>query len=119
MVEFSSIAETGDTEQPLLVQEPEEPEPEAQQVEENLEALVEAHTEELQAPQVEEAYVDEPSSPQSEYQPQQQIELRETTNIKQEFRPLAYEENEVCVVVDIFERYGKKEDTWWKERTQY
>ena len=113
MIEF--ISETAETEEPPPILEAEEPElPEPKEVQESLEVLVEAHAEELRELQVDQDYVDEPSSPQGDYHQPDDTVLKDAPDLKEELKPLVYEENDQVIVVDIFERYGKKEDQWWK-----
>ena len=109
MVEFISEA----VEQ-AEIEEPPPEEPQIQAVQESLELLVEAHSEELQEMQAEQDYIDEPSSPQGDYNQPDNAALREAPELKEELKPLVYEENDQVIIVDIFERYGKKEDQWWK-----
>lgn len=109
MVEFISEAETVREEPPPL-EEVEEP-----RIQESLEVLVENHTEELYTVHAEQVYVDEPSE-KGDYQQPNFSPIGDFPDLKEELKPLAYEENERLVVVDIFERYGKKQpidDKWW------
>lgn len=111
MVEFISEA----VEQ-AEIEEPPPEGPQIQAVQESLELLVEAHSEELQEMQAEQDYIDEPSSPREDYHQPDDTVLKDAPDLKEELKPLVYEENEQAVVVDIFERYGKKEDNWWKHQ---
>ena len=114
MVEF--ISEGTETE---LEEPPEEPQILA--VQESLEVLVEAHSEELQAA-VNQDYIDEPISQKGEYLQPTNVQLAEAPDFKQQIKPLVYDENDIPVVVDIFELYGKKvpaDDKWWAKPTKF
>ncbi len=111
MVEFISESAAVEAEEPPPASEPEE----SSAVETTLEALVEEHTSELQEIQAETDYVDEAVPAQAEYNPPQEMELKDAPSLKEELKPLIYEDNERVFIVDIFERYGKKEDKWWKQ----
>lgn len=95
---------------------PEEPELSSQKP---LEEMVEEQIEELQSVQNSQSYVDEPSVASGEYHQPEHAELKITTELKHELKPLVYDENEQIIVVDIFEKYGQKEDKWWKQNTKY
>ncbi len=113
MVEF--ISET--TEVDVSPQEPEEiPEAPFQPVQ-SLETLVETHTEELQEIQADQEYIDETASPQGDYHQPEHSPVKEVPSIKEELLPLVYDEREQVIVVDIFDRYGQKEDKWWKKNS--
>ena len=115
MVEFISEGiETEKIEEPP----PEAEQPQLQVVQESLELLVEAHTEELHEV-ADQTYIDEPSSPQGDYYQPSDIQLSETPNLQEQIKPLVYDENDIPVVVDIFELYSKKgpaDDKWWKNK---
>ena len=101
----------------------EEPPPDIEEqevkvVQESLEVLVEAHTEELRE-SYEQDYIDKPSSPQGEYHQPEDMAVKDTPNVSEQIRPLVYDENDVAVVVDIFELYSKKgpaDDKWWTKK---
>ena len=98
---------------------PEPEEAEVKAVEESLELLVDAYSEELKEPQPEKDYVDEPSSP-GEYQQQKDFSFDNAPLLKDAAKPLVYDEKDIPVVVDIFERYGKsqpEDDKWWKKNS--
>jgi hypothetical protein len=80
---------------------------------------VEEQIEELQAVQTDQTYIDEPSNASGEYNPPENHELKNITELKHELKPLVYEDNEQIIVIDIFEKYGQKEDKWWKHNTKY
>jgi hypothetical protein len=100
----------------------EEPPPEAEEpqisvVQESLELLVQAHTEELREA-ADRIYIDEPSSPQGDYYQPSDIQLADAPDLQHQIKPLVYDENDIPVVVDIFELYSRKEigdDKWWKK----
>ena len=115
MVEFISE----NSEKRALDELPEIDEPSSQRP---LEELVEEHLEEIQSIQAEQSYVDNPSSASGEYHQPEHSELKMTAELKHELKPLVYDENEQIVVVDIFEKYGKKDsvdDKWWKKGVKY
>jgi hypothetical protein len=87
-----------------------------------LEELVEEHLEEIQPSQADQTYIDEPSNASGEYHQPENQELKLTTELKHELKPLVYDDNEQIIVVDIFEKYSKNEpsdDKWWKKNTKY
>jgi hypothetical protein len=100
-----------------------EPPPEFDEVEvsssNSLELLVEEHTNELHALEQEQDYFDEPSNGQAEYHQPENPNYDDIPTLKHELKPLVYDENETPVVIDIFERYGKKEDKWWKGKNSF
>jgi len=101
----------------------EEPPPDAETqevkvVQESLELLVEAHTDELQQAFAQD-YVAESGSPQGDYHQPEDVKIGEAPSINQQIKPLVYDENDIPVVVDIFELYGKKgpaDDKWWMKK---
>ena len=114
MVEFISEGVEKNLEEPP----PESEEQEVKVVEESLELLVEAHTEEL-SQTVEQDYVNESSSPQGDYHQPEDMTIKEAPSINQQIKPLVYDENDIPVVVDIFEIYSKKgpaDDKWWTKK---
>ncbi len=126
MVEFISNEEaetkTAETEQPLSTEEDfSENEVEASQeatlqsIQETLEELVGAHDAEVFGEQAELGYFDEIASSEGEYHAPQEFSLNDVPYVKDELVPLVYEEKEVGFAVDIFEKYGKKEDKWWRQ----
>lgn len=87
-----------------------------------LEDLVEEHLEELQVMSSDLAYINEPPNASGEYHQPENQELKLTTDLKHELKPLVYDDNEQIIVVDIFEKYRKNEpsdDKWWKNNTKY
>ncbi len=114
MVEFISEGVEKNLEEPP-------PDAEAQEVkvvEESLELLVEAHTDELQQA-FEQDYVTESGSPQGDYHQPEDITIKEAPSINEQIKPLVYDENDIPVVVDIFELYSKKgpvDDKWWTRK---
>ncbi len=111
VVEFISEGVEKNLEEPP----PESEEQEVKVVQESLEVLVEAHTEELREP-IEQDYIDQPSSPQGDYYQPENIVINEVQSVSQQIKPLVYDENDIPVVVDIFELYSKKgpgDDKWW------
>jgi len=93
-------------------EEPEEPE--TDEPKESLEALVEAQAEELDVQKQEETdYVSEPAPEKGEYFHPDDLPLKDAPLLKDELKPLVYDENDVPIVTDILTRYGKKEDKWW------
>jgi hypothetical protein len=85
----------------------------------SLEVLVEESAEELRSLESAQDYIDELSFISPEYSAPEHITLRDAPSLKHELRPLIYEENDAVIVVDIFERYGQKEDKWWKEKNSF
>ena len=113
MVEFISE----DTEKQELDEPP--PSTDEQSPQKPLEDLVEEHLEGLQAIASDLTYVDEPSNASGEYHQPENQDFKITTELQHELKPLVYEDNEQIIVVDIFEKYGQKEDKWWKQNTKY
>lgn len=113
MVEFISE----NTEKQELDEPP--PDVDEQSSQKLLEDLVEEHLEEIQPGQADQSYVDEPANASGEYHQPESQELKIATELKHELKPLVYEDNEQIVVIDIFEKYGQKEDKWWKQNTKY
>ncbi len=113
MVEFISE----NTEKKELDEPP--PSVDEQSPQKQLEDLVEEQLEEIQSVQTDQPYVDEPSNASGEYHPPEIQELKIATELKHELKPLVYEDNEQIIVIDIFEKYGQKEDKWWKHNTKY
>jgi len=87
----------------------------------NLELLVKEKSQKLpEIPQIEDkTYVEETSGGEKEYQQILPADMNIAVNFKDTLLSLAYEENEQTVLVDIFERYGQKEDKWWKTQTLF
>ncbi len=115
MVEFISEG----TEEKKVEEPPPEEAPQVRVVQESLELLVEAHTEELHE-SVNQDYIDESNSLQGDYYQPADIQLADAPDWKHQIRPLVYDENDIPVVVDIFELYGKKgpaDDKWWMKRS--
>ena len=125
MVEFiPQNAETTETEQPLSTEENAEfSENEVEESQENtpqipqesLEELVETHKEELPTVQADQEYFDETASAETVYHAPQEYSMDEVPYVKDDLAPLVYEDKEVGFAVDIFDRYGKKEDKWWRQ----
>lgn len=115
MVEFIS------PESPKVEEEPEEPEEpedseEPEETQKSLEALVEEQSEaEVETEQESQDYLDEPVIEKGEYFHPDDIPLKDAPLLKDELKPLVYDENDVPIVTDILTRYGKKEDKWWLE----
>ncbi|GEM_PF-2764196 len=112
MVEFISTNTIPEEE----TEEPDAEEPETEEKEESLEALVEAQTEELDVQEGEETeYVSEPVPEKGEYYHPDEVPLGEAPELKEELKPLIYDDNDVPIVADILTKYGKKENKWWLE----
>ena len=109
MVEF--ISPETEIEEAETPDEPDVPEPEA-----TLESLVEEQTEELGEPEQEsQDYQDEPAEEKGEYaQPTEA--LGEAHALKEELKPLVYDDNEIPVVRDVFAKYDKKDGKWWLDK---
>ncbi|MEM3154848.1 MAG: hypothetical protein QW165_04780 [Candidatus Woesearchaeota archaeon] len=115
MVEFIS------EENELARDEPSyEPEQEPVQVDVRaLDELVEEQLEELHALQGSQEYFDEPSIASGEYHQPEHKEVYAGPELKHELKPLVYEDNEQIVVIDIFEKYGQKNEKWWEKNSDY
>ena len=92
-------------------------EEESPSIQESLEELV-AENPELPELPADQDYFDE-TSLQVEYHQPEEASLLQLTYTKEALDPLAYEDREIVVVVDIFERYSStilpQDDKWWKK----
>jgi len=128
MVEFiSENKEEIEAEEPSLEQEAKDQLPEEEETSEEeqtgfLESLEEVvETQDTVVPEVQTKldYFDEPSAEGEYFQPVE-YQFENVLQLKEELTPLAYEDQEIGFVVDLFERYGKKdENNWWKHLRKY
>lgn len=80
----------------------------------DLEEIVEEEEEETSAPFFASAsYVDEPVPVKSDYYQPPASSLKTVTELRDELVPLVSDSEDTPVVIDIYSRYGRKENKWW------
>lgn len=87
-------------------------------VDDSLEELVEEQVDSIFVNELDKLYFEGGAVYNVDYFQPDEVSFNVVPELKQELKPLVYEDNEVVLVLDIFDKYGvQKEDDWWKKKS--
>lgn len=80
---------------------------------EDLEEIVEEETSEAPFFASGRSYLDEPVSVKSDYYQPPAAPIKNAPDLRDELVPMVSDSEDTPVVIDVFSRYGRKENKWW------